>query len=44
MTPEPEVRHELVARVRQEIRDGVYDTPDKLEAALDRMAAGLDVR
>jgi hypothetical protein len=42
MTPDPDVRQELVARVRQEIRAGTYDTPDKLEAALDRLAACLD--
>ena len=42
MTPDPEVRLELVARVRQEIRAGTYDTPEKLEAALDRMATCLD--
>ena len=44
MTPEPDVRQELVTRVRQEIRDGVSDPPEKLEAALDRMAACLDDR
>ena len=42
MTPDPDVRMELVARVRQEIRAGTYDTPEKLEAALDRLAACLD--
>ena len=39
--PEPDVRHDLVARVRQEIQAGTYDTPEKLEAALDRLAARL---
>jgi hypothetical protein len=43
MTPDPEVRRELVARVRQEIRAGTYDTPEKFQAALDRMAACLDL-
>jgi hypothetical protein len=43
MTPDPEVRQELVARVRQEIRAGTYDTPEKLEAAVDRLAACLDL-
>jgi len=42
MTPDPDVRLELVARVRQEIRAGTYDTPEKLEAALDRMAFCID--
>jgi len=40
----PDVRQELVARVRREIQAGTYDTPEKLEAALDRLVArmGLD--
>jgi hypothetical protein len=45
MTPqlnEPEVRVELVARVRQEIRAGTYDTPEKFEAALDRLVDRLN--
>ena len=40
-TPEPDIRHDLVARVRQEIRAGTYDTPEKFQAALDRLAARL---
>ncbi len=32
-----EIRAELVARVRSEIAAGAYETPDKLEAALDRL-------
>jgi anti-sigma28 factor (negative regulator of flagellin synthesis) len=39
---EPEVREDLVARVRQEIQDGTYDTPEKFEAALDRLADRLE--
>ena len=35
-TAEP-IRHALVARVRQEIAAGVYDTPEKWEAALDNL-------
>ena len=31
------IRHDLVNRVRQEIHAGTYDTPAKLEAALERM-------
>jgi hypothetical protein len=36
-----EFRHDLVARVRRQIADGVYDTPEKWEAALDRLAEEL---
>lgn len=36
-----DVRQDLVARVRQEIQAGTYDTPEKLEAALDRLATCL---
>jgi negative regulator of flagellin synthesis FlgM len=32
-----EIRMEKVAAIRQAIADGVYETPDKLSAALDRM-------
>jgi hypothetical protein len=39
----PDVRQELVARVRREIQAGTYDTPEKLEAALDRLAARMDL-
>src|SRR4026209_2507462 len=37
MNPPPietEVREDLVARVRQEIQQGTYDTPEKFQAAL----------
>lgn len=34
---EADIRHELVARVRREIKEGTYDTPEKLALALDRM-------
>jgi hypothetical protein len=34
-------RPELVARVRREIAAGLYDTPDRWEAALDRLARCL---
>jgi hypothetical protein len=37
----PGIRHELVSRVRQEIRAGTYDTPAKLEAALERLLTRL---
>jgi anti-sigma28 factor (negative regulator of flagellin synthesis) len=39
---EPEVREDLVARVRAEIAKGTYDTPEKLEEALDRLADRLE--
>lgn len=35
------IRHELVARVRKEIEAGTYDSPDKWEAALDRLLERL---
>ncbi len=39
---EPPVRTELVARVRQEIQIGVYETEEKLEIALRRLLAELE--
>jgi anti-sigma28 factor (negative regulator of flagellin synthesis) len=39
--PDPDIRQDLVARVRQEIQAGTYDTPEKLRTALDRLAARL---
>jgi hypothetical protein len=36
------VRQDLVERVRKEIVDGVYDTPERWEAALDRLLDALD--
>lgn len=42
LSAETDVRHELVRRVRQEILAGTYDTPEKLEAALDRMSCRFD--
>ena len=32
-----EIRADLVARVRNEIAAGTYETPEKLDAALDRL-------
>ena len=32
-----EIRSDLVARVRSEIAAGAYETPEKLDAALDRL-------
>jgi hypothetical protein len=45
MDPQPsdhEMRQDLIDRVRQEIKDGIYDTPEKFEAALDRLAERLE--
>jgi hypothetical protein len=36
------VRQDLVERVRKEIVDGVYDTTEKWEAALDRLLDALE--
>ncbi|MAE64328.1 MAG: hypothetical protein CMJ18_08650 [Phycisphaeraceae bacterium] len=37
----PDVREDLVQRVRQEIEAGRYDTPEKIEALLDELAVDL---
>jgi hypothetical protein len=39
---ESRVRTELVERVRREIADGSYDTPEKLAIALERMLNRLE--
>jgi hypothetical protein len=36
------MRLDLIARVRREIAEGTYDTPEKWEAALDRLLKRLD--
>jgi hypothetical protein len=36
------IRVDLVARVRREIAAGTYDTPERWEAALDRLLEHLD--
>lgn len=33
----PEIRHERVEEIRRQIAAGVYETPEKLEIALDRL-------
>jgi hypothetical protein len=38
---DPDIRSELVRRVRREIAAGAYDTPEKLDAALERMLDDL---
>jgi hypothetical protein len=35
------IRADLVERVRREIADGTYDTPEKWDAALDRLLKRL---
>jgi hypothetical protein len=35
------VRDEVVDRVRGEIADGTYDTPEKLDVAVDRLLEDL---
>lgn len=35
------IRVELVARVREEIRLGIYETPEKLQLALERLLQAL---
>ncbi len=37
----PEVREDLVARVRAEIAAGTYETPEKVDAALERLSIDL---
>jgi hypothetical protein len=37
-----DIRHDLVARVRREIAEGTYDTPDKWEIALARLCYRLE--
>jgi negative regulator of flagellin synthesis FlgM len=32
-----EIRHSLVNQIRAQIADGSYETPDKLDVALDRL-------
>jgi hypothetical protein len=38
---DPEVRADLVQRIRSEIASGTYDTPEKWEKALDRLVERL---
>ena len=37
------IRHALVARIRRQIAEGTYETPDKWEVALARLAHELDI-
>lgn len=40
--PDPDIRHDLVARVRREIAAGTYETPEKWDLALDRLLQRLE--
>jgi len=42
-TSDPSIRSDLVARVRQQIAEGTYDTPERWEAALDRLTRVLQL-
>ena len=42
LTPSAGIRQDLVERVRREIAEGTYETPEKWEAALDRLAGDVD--
>ena len=33
----PEIRHEKVEEIRQQIASGTYETPEKIQVALDRL-------
>ena len=37
-----DIRMELVQRVRREIAEGTYDTPEKMQVALDRLLDRLE--
>ncbi|MBC7834188.1 MAG: flagellar biosynthesis anti-sigma factor FlgM [Phycisphaerales bacterium] len=39
---EPAMRWDLIDRIREQIAAGSYDSPEKLEAALDRLAGSVD--
>jgi negative regulator of flagellin synthesis FlgM len=37
----PDVRADLVARVKQEIKAGTYETPEKIDTAVERLLEDL---
>lgn len=37
-----EIRFDLVNNIRSQIVDGTYETPEKLDAALEKMLVGLE--
>ena len=40
----PEIRHEKVQEIRRQIAAGTYETPEKLDSALDRLLDELHGR
>jgi negative regulator of flagellin synthesis FlgM len=42
LNTDPPVRQDLIDRVRAEIEAGVYDTPERLDRAVDRLLAEID--
>ncbi len=44
ITQLPEIRHEKVAEIRSQIAAGTYETPEKLDLALDRLFDELSGR
>lgn len=41
-SPQSPIRRDLVDRIRQEIAEGTYDTPEKFDAALERLLDELE--
>jgi hypothetical protein len=39
---DPDIRRDLVERVRRQIAEGTYDTPEKWQAALDKLLNELE--
>ena len=39
---DPDIRADLVRRIRREIAAGTYDTPEKMERALRRLLEEMD--
>ena len=37
----PDVRHDLIARIQSEIAAGTYETPEKIDAAVEGLAEDL---
>ncbi len=42
--PRSGIRIDLVERIRREIAEGVYDTPEKWQAALDKLQFAIENR
>jgi negative regulator of flagellin synthesis FlgM len=40
--PDPDIRQDLVERIRREIAAGTYETPEKWELALERLIQHLE--